>query len=90
MAISNSLDFERVAQELSRNITMPTINWHNRRDLLKMLDNIEDEVHELSRLEVEIRRNPSHGNKQKHGNQLEKINADIEQLEQFITFGLLL
>jgi hypothetical protein len=90
MHISNSLEFATVFDALNKQIHTPSIKWSHRRDLLKLLDNIEDSVHELSKIEVEYRRRPSTGLKVKVDDRLEKINSDIEQLEQYITFGLLL
>ena len=89
MIITNSLDFRETEKELDKQIrSIPSLR--NRLDLHRLLMNIENDVHDLAKFEVELRRSPNKANMKRHDERVAKINENINHLEMQITFGLLL
>lgn len=74
--INNSLDWHDLKVVLLRN----SRDLKYRRELEKMISNIEKEITELSKAEVDLRR----GKKHRAIELLEKVNKDIEVVEEFI------
>ena len=80
--ISNSLDWPPVERHLIRQ----SIKLSNRNDLISMIRNINDEIVELSRAEVEARR----GKKHKAASMLTKVNEDIRLVEEYVLIAALI
>jgi len=83
----NSLDdWALLDQQLRRNM-QELYNGSNRRQLLKMRDNLYNSVTELSKLEIDARRT---GNYVKHNEQLDKCKQELQELQQWLMFATLL
>lgn len=82
MQIQSSLEWNTVLTELRGQLGELPYNS----DLWKMLNNIDDMVHDLSRNEVEARRKRS----SKTEEQLQEINQAIDRLEKLIIMARLM
>lgn len=80
--ITSSLDWSAYELKLIRQ----SRKLEHKHDIQKMISNISAEVIELSRAEVELRR----GNKYATKPILEKINKDIEIVEEFLLVAALI
>ncbi len=87
MKIENSLDWPKVETVINDSIGQLK-NWEHRRDADKVVRNLGKLVSQLSKLELENRRSPfkSGARVKEH---LEKVNEEINNLEQWITMLLL-
>lgn len=74
--INSSLEWHELKINLLKNLR----GLRYRRELEKMISNIEKEITELSKAEVDLRR----GKKHRAIELLEKVNKDIEVVEEFI------
>lgn len=83
MKIEKATDFPAVFDKLRHDLSGMNYNL----DLKKMLKNIQKMVDELSKQEVEARRNRSHKDIQK---QIESINSAIDHLEKLILIAQLM
>ena len=83
MEIQNSLDWQRVSNDLSSQLSSAGYNP----DLHKMLSNISGMVSELSSLEVEARRNKSTFKTQE---KVADINKAINHLEKLLLMAMLM
>jgi len=84
--IQTSLDWQKTAQTLQMTlIRVP--EGQPRRQLIDHMVKIQTMVSELSKEEVNCRRRQKQT--LKHKEQLTKINKEIDQLEQMITFTML-
>lgn len=86
MYIRNSVDWAPTETALRSRINSKVENSSNRSQLLRMIDNIGIEVTSLSKAEVLARR----GSKANAEYLLEKINNDINEVNEFILVAALL
>lgn len=85
--IQTALDWEKLYSKLRPQINQMGENPKIKSDLMRMLDNVEKMVTELSKLEVDARRTK---NITLLKPQLVKVNQAVDQLEKFILFANLL
>ena len=81
-SIKSSLDWNSVESRLLHKCTGLTYEW----DVRRMIGNINAEVSNLSKAEVEARR----GRKQLAEELLTKVNNDIELVEEYLLMAALL
>ena len=81
-SIKSSLDWNSVESRLLHTCTGLTYEW----DVRRMIGNINAEVSNLSKAEVEARR----GKKQLAEELLTKVNNDIELVEEYLLMAALL
>lgn len=87
MSEFNSLDdWALVDQQLRRNL-QALYNCSNRRQLLRMRDNLYHSVTELSRKEIDYRRT---GNSTQYMEQLTKCRQQLQDMQQWLMFATLL
>jgi len=84
--IKNSLEWADLSTHLKHQTNTKIITLENRDQVSRMIDNIGLEVTLLSKAEVLARR----GHKDQATELLEKINNDIEMVEEFILIGALI
>lgn len=85
----NSMDWSKIESDLYN--SMPA-QLRNRNDVRRMVNNIYNEVRELSKLELAHRRSPSRNVKEashEMEEQVERINQYIADLQMLITYGCL-
>lgn len=80
--ISNSLEWSNIEIDLMRKAN----KLGNKADLSRMINNIRKEVTELSKAEVVARRGP----KYEAIDRLNRINQDIELIEEYILVAALI
>ena len=80
--ISNSLDWNKLEITLKRRIKL----LMHKKEILLMINNIKPKITELSKSEIQARR----GKKDHTIELLEKINQDIEMIEEYILIATLL
>lgn len=86
----NSLDWQNAYSELQKGIASVS-SYTSRRDLFRMLLNIDGMVSELSKAELTARRSPSKGLVHREvDKQLERVNEEINNFEKYVTLALLL
>jgi hypothetical protein len=86
MNIRSSLDWNNIDSNLRHIVNTKVDTAENKYQLYRMIDNISAEVTLLSKAEVLARR----GNKREAAYLLEKINTDIESIEEFILVAALI
>jgi hypothetical protein len=87
MRIKNSLDWQQVSMSLSAQLHSAPA--HTKKDLSKMLNTINELVHDLARQEVELRRTHKESNPEQQ-RLLAQIETAIDQFEQWATMAHLL
>lgn len=85
MEIKTSLDWQSVKAEL---IKLADATGKHQREMKKIVENIELMIWDLSKEEVECRRQQKQT--KRHQEMITKINQEINNYEQMITFGTLL
>lgn len=85
MEIKTSLDWQSVKAEL---IKLADATGKHRREMKKIVENIELMIWDLSKEEIECRRQQKQT--KRHQEMITKINQEINNYEQMITFGTLL
>lgn len=84
--IRNSLDWSDVSSSMRHLVITKIDTPGNRYQVCRMIDNIGDEITQLSKAEVLARR----GNGLAAAELLEKINNDIKLVEEFILVAVLI
>lgn len=82
MIIKNSLEWNKLETILKNR----TKNLTHRKDVSRMIENIQQEIKQLSIAEISARR----GHKHRAEELLVKINQDIEMVEEYILIATLL
>jgi hypothetical protein len=86
MKVINSTDWHAVRDQLTSKIIKFPL-WSNQyKDLSRLILNIDHVVRELSRTEVEARRNRSNNSEEL----ISRINQDIELVEEYLLLAILL
>lgn len=85
MEITTSLDWQKVKAEL---ISKAEATGKYQREMKKIVENLELMIWDLSKEEVECRRQQKQT--KRHQEMITKINQEINSYEQMITFGTLL
>lgn len=85
MEIWSSLEWQQVRTEL---IKMSEATGRHQKEMKKIVENLDVMITELSIEEIECRRR--HTQTKRHEEMLVRINEEIKNYEQMITFGTLL
>jgi uncharacterized protein (DUF3084 family) len=85
MEITTSLDWQKIRIEM---ITISKGTGKYQHEMIKIIENLDLMVSELSKEEVKCRQ--QHKQTQTHRELVNKINNEIANYEQMITFGTLL
>lgn len=84
--ITNSLEWAMYRANLIRKSYNKVNNLHNRYQIKTLIANLDDSIKKLSIAEIQTR----HGNNRNANELLEKINQDIEMVEEYILVAALI
>ena len=84
--IKNSLEWSNVGEVLRHKVVAHVHTLENRQQIIKMINNISDEITILSKAEVMARR----GHKNVAKDILSKVNNDIVLVEEYILVAALI
>lgn len=85
--MKTSLDFEaQTVRFKQRFYGLPAV----RKDMFKLLANLEDQVSELAKFEVTLRREPTPHNIERHKDMVLKLEVAFSEFEQWMTLSMLL